>query len=323
MIANRYQPVTQLGAFTTNSRNVINANFASLQDVDVWVRPQRGNNNGNGSVVNALGSWDNPYATMSGVSSRIEPGIVIGLEGVLKEEYSMPNVADVTIIGAASNQPRQATTSGVANGGGATWMSSSASASTSMLTVNGQATRIQNIFFASGAGVTAAPCVLLTNAGDPPVSACSEHTQILGCKFTGTDDGVGATGQPNFITIDGCTFFNFTGSGDTAISSTVGAGTGTLLGWVVTNNTFYNNVNGIVVPSTCGFYIGNNFVSAGASVTATTLLSLTGGTKNVIYNNKFGLDSNAAGIGTIVAMGTSPSAGPNFYNEQTEYGQPS
>lgn len=323
MTSNTFQAITQAGVFTNQTKNIINANFQSIQQVDVWVRPQYGSDNGNGSVVNALGSWGNPYATMGGVSSRMQPGLVIGLEGVLKEEFSMPNVADITIIGAASNQPRQATTSGVPNGGGATWMSSSATASTPMLTVNGQGTRIQNIFFASGAGVTANPCVLLTNAGDPPVSACSEHTQIIGCKFTGTDDGIKATGNPNFITIDSCTFFNFTGSGDTAISQTTGAGTGTLLGWVISNNMFYNNVHSVVVPMTVGFVIGNTFVSVGASVTATTLLSLTGGTSNVIYNNKFGLDSNAAGIGTIVAMGTSPSAGPNFYNEQTEYGQPS
>lgn len=323
MLNTTFQSITQAGTFTNQTKNIINANFQSIQQVDVWVRPQYGNNNGNGSVVNALGSWANPYATMAGVSSRIQPGIVIGLEGVLKEEFSMPNVADVTFVGAASNQPRQATTGGVANGGGATWTSSSASASTPMLTVNGQGTRIQNIFFASGAGVTANPCVLLTNAGDPPTSACSEHTQILGCKFTGTDDGIKATGLPNFITIDGCTFFNFVGAGDTAIASETGLGTGTLLGWVVTNNTFYNNVNGCVVPGQNGFYIGNTFVLVGASVTATTLLSLTGGTGNTIYNNKFGLDSNAAGVGTIVAMGTTPNAGPNFYNEQTEYGQPS
>lgn len=306
------QTITGGGAFTRQNISDINANFQALQSVDLWVRPQAGNNN------DGNGSYDAAYATMAGVSKFLEPGIVIGVSGVLFEEYSSPRVNNVTIVG-DQWLPRQATTSGVANGGGATWLSPSGGTG-ALLQPNGQGWTVQNLFFNNSA--TAAGCVKLVNAGDPPTSNCSEKFSAFNCIFTGADDGIAATDQPNHILIDGCTFFGFVGSGDTAISSAVGAGTGTLRNWRITNCTFYDNVNGIVVPLTYGYVTDNVFVSVGATVTATTLLSLTGGTGNTIVNNKFGLASDASGIATIVAMGTSPNAGPSFYNDVTEYGQP-
>lgn len=304
--------ITGGGVFSNQNIRDINANFLAVSPKpDIWVRPQYG-------VDSNPGTYEKPKATMAGCASLLRPGIVVGLLGVLKEEYTGPIIGDVTIVG-MGNQPRQATTSGVPNGGGATWLSPTGGTG-HLCTVQGQGWRLQNIFFNNSA--TAAAGVRVLTTGDPPTLADGAHIQILNCIFTGTDDGVLISGGTNFVTIDGCTFFNFTGSGDCGINSTVGAGIGTNLGYKITNNYFYNNVNSIIIPSTTGFYIGNTFVSAGASVTATTLLSLTGGTGNVVMNNKFGLASDAAGIGTIAAYGTSPSAGPNFYNDQTEYGQP-
>lgn len=307
-------PITGGGAFSRQNILDINANFASIQNVDVFVDPQNGNNGDNGL------SSGSPKSSIAGFASILEPGIRIGIRGVLFEEYAGPNVAGVSLIG-LGNVPLQGTTSGAPNGGGATWLSPSGGTGT-LLTVKGQGWRVQNIYFNNSAtGATTSDIQILTT-GDPPLSADGAHILIDGCIFTGANFGVYASGGTNWVNITNSRFFNFTGSGDTAIKTVAGAGVGTLLGWNVVNNTFFNNVHSVVVPSQSGFYIGNNFVSVGASVTATTLLSLTGGTGNTIYNNKFGLDSNAAGIGTIVAMGTTPNAGPNYYNEQAEYGQP-
>ena len=120
--------VTGGGVFSKKNIADINNNFAALTQPNIWVRPQYGNNS------TADGTYAKPYATIGGALSSplCVPGVVIGLLGVTKEEVTGPIVNDITILG-MGNQPRQATTSGIANGGGATWMSSSASASTPLL----------------------------------------------------------------------------------------------------------------------------------------------------------------------------------------------
>ncbi len=311
-----FTPITGGGSFTSQNIKDINANFAAVNAPDLWVRPQYGNN------TTANGTYEKAFSSIGGALSSplLRPGMTIGLLGVTFEEVSGPIVSDITIVGMA-NMPRQATTSGAPNGGGSTWLSPSGGTGT-LLTVRGQGWTVQNIYFNNTATGNTTSCVQVLTQGDPPLAADAAHIQIRGCVFTGANFGIYVSGGTNFVTIDGNKFFNFTGSGDTAIKNVAGAGVGTLLDFTVTNCRFYNNVNGIVIPSQNGLYENNVFVSVGASVTATTLLSLTGGTGNTIFQNKFGLDSNAAGIGTIVAMGTTPNAGPNFYNEQTEYGQP-
>lgn len=303
-------PITGGGVFTRKNIADLNANFAEAQAVDIYVDPQNGLDSNDGSK-------GAPKATVGGCSALMEPGLRIGIRGVLFEEFSSPIVANVSLIG-LGNQPLQGTTSGAPNGGGTTWLSPTGGTGV-LLKLNGQGWRVQNIYFNNSA---AQPDIQIVTAGDPPTAADGAHAQILGCVFTGADAGIQASGGTNFVTIVGNTFFNFTGSGDTAIEQVTGAGIGTLLGWQVTDNVFYNNVNGIILPSTCSFYYRNTFVSAGASVTATTLLSLTSGTKNDIRENYFGLASNASGIATIVAMGTSPTAGPNYYTDASEFGQP-
>lgn len=310
-------PISGGGAFTSQNIKDINSNFNALTQPDIWVRPQYSRGN-----MTADGTYEAPFATVAGAlaSRYCVPGKSIGLLGVTTEEASGPIISDISIIGMA-NRARQATTSGVPNGGGSTWISPSGGTGT-LLTVRGQAWDISNIYFNNSATGATTSAVQILTQGDPPTSADGAHVRILNCMVTGANFGVYVSGGTNFVTIDGSQFFNFTGSGDTAIKYVAGAGVGTLLNFTVNGCNFYNNVHSVVMPSQNGVYTNNTFVSVGASVTATTLLSLTGGTGNTIYNNKFGLDSNAAGIGTIVAMGTTPNAGPNFYNEQTEYGQP-
>lgn len=318
------QQLTGPGVFTQGAINAINANFAAIQGIDLWVRPQYGNNNGNGSSKYPLGSYFNAFASVGGALSSplCVPGTVIGLLGVTFEEVTGPIVNDITIVG-MGNQPRQATTSGVANGGGATWMSSSATASTPLLIVQGQGWRLQNIFFASGAGVTANPCVQLLREGDPPTAADGSHAQILNCVFTGTDDGLQAKGGVAFVTIDGCTFFNFAGSGDTGISNATGLGVGTNYGWTIRNSVFRDNVNSVLIPLINASIYNNNFEVKGSFVTDTTIaLSLTGGARNSVFNNMFNRPTNTSPNATLFVGGTNDVWSNNYGSDAIFFGVP-
>lgn len=270
--------ITGGGVFTRQNIADINANFDALQAVDVWVRPQAGNNN------TADGSYDKPYATMAGIAHLLVPGLVVGLSGVLKEEFTTPlGVNNVTIIGDQFT-PRQATTSGVANGGGATWLSPTSGTGT-LLKVRGQGWTVANVYFNNSATAAACVQVLTDGAGDPPVDASGEHFLLKNCILTGTDDGFNANGGTNFVTIDGCTFFGFSGSGDIAISTTAGAGVQTLLGWKILNSTFRSNASHIVAALSHGQILNNTFDTASA-----TVISLVGGVApNFVVGNRFNI----------------------------------
>jgi len=290
------------GAFTRQNIQTINSNFSALTEPDVWVRPQVATGNtGNGNPNNyPLGSYQNPYATMAGLSAILVPGMVIGLEGVLLEEYSSPRVNDVTIRGMAG-LPRQATTSGTPNGGGATWLSPSGGTG-ALLQPNGQGWTIENIFFNNSA--TAAGCIKLVNAGDPPTSNCSEKTTVRNCILTGTDDGIAATDLPNNVLIEGCTFFGFSGAGDLAISSATGAGTGTLNNWVIRNCIFNGNANHITAPFTSSEITGCKFSYIYGSVTSTTQVLLSGGSNNSVHDNAFDIPASTNLISGMFSGGT-------------------
>ena len=86
--------VTGGGVFTRQNIQTINDNFATLAQPDVWVRPQYGND------ATADGTYGKPYATMAGLARILRHGLVIGLEGVLREEYTTPlGVNNVTLVG--------------------------------------------------------------------------------------------------------------------------------------------------------------------------------------------------------------------------------
>lgn len=270
--------ITGGGVFSAKNISDINNNFATIQDVDVWVRPQYGNNN------TATGSWDKPYATMAGVSSLLEPGLVIGLDGVLFEEFTCPlGVNNVTIIG-NQNTPRQATTSGVANGGGATWLSPSGGTG-ALIKIRAQGWTLKNIYFNNSA--TANPCIyiLTDGAGDPPTDADGSHLLVDNCILTGADDGVFVSGGTNYCRFYNSHFFGFSGAGDLAFNYTGGAGIGTLLGWEIINCKFYNNAGNITVPFS-HLRMQYCMVENGSA----SNINLTGGTApNFVINNYFNI----------------------------------
>lgn len=272
--------ITGGGSFTKANIADLNNNFAALQTVDLWVRPQYG-------VNTNTGTYDSPLASMAGASKYLKPGLVVGIEGVLFEEFTAPlGVNNVTLLGFQS-VPRQATTSGVANGGGATWLSPSGGTSW-LLRLRAQGWTVANIYFNNSA--TAAPCIsiLTDGAGDPPVDSDGAHTLIYNCILTGADDGINVNGGTNFVRIVNSTLFNFSGAGDIAISSTVGAGVGTLLDWRITGCRFFNNASNIIAGFSHALIQGNTFEAASG-----TQINLTGGTApNYVLGNAF--DINAA-----------------------------
>lgn len=288
-------PISGGGVFSRKNITDINANFTALVNPDLWVRPQ----NTNPSAA-ADGTYDRPFASFTAAGPSMRPGMVVGLLGVTLEEFSSPKVNDITIIG-MGNLPRQATTSGVANGGGSTWLSPSGGTG-ALLQPNGQGWLIQNIFFNNSA--TAAGCIKLVNAGDPPTSNCSEKTTIRGCILTGTDDGIAATDLPNNVLIDSCTFFGFSGSGDLAISSATGAGIGTLQNWVIKNCTFNGNANHITAPFQSSEITGCKFSYIYGGTTSTTQVKLAGGADNSVHDNAFDIPASTNLISAMFSGGT-------------------
>lgn len=294
--------ISQQGALDAGVVAQLNANFQAVQPrPDYWVRPQA-----SGQVQD--GSYAKPFGSMALARPVMTAGVVIGLEGVLFEEFVFPlGVNDITIVGARSNRPRQATTSNVPNGGGATWMTpvaGAATTSTPLVTVRGQATSFQNIYFSSSA--TAAPCVqlLMNGGGDPPADASAEHASFYNCIFTGADDGISASGGPNFCVIDGCTFLNFSGSGDIAISSVTGAGVHSLQGWVIKNCEFQGNARHIQAGLTGASIHDNHFSYIFGGTTTSIFYDATGGQDNAVWRNAFDVNSGNAGIAAMFVLGT-------------------
>lgn len=291
------------GAFTARNIADINSNFSALAGVDYWVRPQA-------AVPDADGTYDKAFASMTALGSRVVSGVRIGFEGVLKEEYSGPIVNDVSIIGARSNAPRQATTSGVANGGGATWLSPSGGTG-SLLTVNGQSWDIANIYFNNSATGATTAGVKLVGGGDPPLTADAGGTTIRDCTFTGEANGIYIDGGPGFLRILGNTFFFFDSSGDCAILAGGSGGTG--YGTRVIGNFFESNLTHIKALSTAyAWVVAENHMSyVSGGVTTGVFLDFTGGNQNSIYDNTFDVDSGNGGIATMFVLGTDPRASAN------------
>lgn len=271
------QSITGGGVFTAGNIAALNSNFSALSGVDYWVRPQAG-------VSNADGTYDKPYASLAALGSKIVTGVTIGLEGVLFEEYtSVKGVNDVTIVGAYAT-PRQATTGGVANGGGATWLSPSGGTG-ALLKVQGQGWTVANLYFNNSA--TANPCIyLLTDgAGDPPTDADAAHFLAYNCILTGADDGVFVSGGTNWIAFERCFFFGFSGAGDCAVNYTAGAGVGTLTGWRFESCRFTGNATNIALPLSKARIL-NCDIDSGSAVT----INLTGGTaSNHVVGNRFNI----------------------------------
>lgn len=289
------------GAFTPQTLAAILPETTPVQTVQptLYVNSYTGSNSNPGT------SQDAPLATITQALAMAQNGAIISIFGVFKEHCTTRlGLQDVTIVGLA-NTPRQATTSGVANGGGATWLSASGG-TTALLTVQGQGFTVRNIFFNNSA--TAAPCIDLVTVGDPPAEADAAHFLADGCIFTGSDNGLDATDGTNFVRLMNCTFFGFSGSGDIAINAT--GGVGTLLDWRIVGCKFFNNAANITAALSHGTIQYCVFENGTASN-----INLTNGTApNTVTNNTF----NIAAADFDPAGGTTGVTGDVWSNTLTD-----
>jgi hypothetical protein len=277
-----------------------------------FIDPQNGSDSNNGT------SWGDAFASPDPLDDLLDHGDIIYFRGVYKGNWNAPYKNDVTLIGVA-NTPRQATDSGVANGAGATWLSLDSAAASPLLQINKQAWKVVNIFFNNAS--TSKPCILLMRDAETP-EADASHAVIAGCKFTGTDDGVKQSGGVSFVRLLGNTFFNFTGSGDIAISSETGAGVGTGLEWEIAYNVFHDNVHNIIVPLNCGRIHHNWFVKVGHAVTSTSIINLTSAGHVTVDHNIMGHAAVEAPNDTLYVDGTACLWIANECSDAVRYGKP-
>lgn len=312
-----YQTVVGTGAFDAQAASVINNNFQNVPNgFDLWVRPQ--NVSGNGQT----GTYTQPFQSFAAAGGALRAGMTIGFQGVTKENWSVPVINDITIIGVA-NQPRQATDDGVANGGGATWLNPSTVASP-LVDLAGntsnaptQAWRFVNIFFNNAGDAACVRLQRLITGSD------SSHASFYGCSFTGADSGI-QTGEIIFLTVIGCRFFDFVGAGDCGIEASIAGGIANppYLGWVIRNNVFTNNVDHIIGALRNATVTGNNFQIIGRTITTTIALSLTGGANNSVYENMFNRPLNTSPNATLYVGGTNDIWSQNYGSDGVFYGVP-
>lgn len=305
-------PLTQItggGSFTRTNINQINSNFAAVTSPDLWVRPQNGND------ANP-GTYESPLATFAGTNKYLKPGMVVGLLGTAFECWAPPAVNDITIVGMA-NQPRQATSSGIPNGGGSTWLNATHTGTptasplvkvggTTAETGTSQAWKFVNIYFNNNATGATTSCVELMrgDGSGVDVGRDASHASFLGCKMTGANFGIRDSGGCSFVRIDDCEFFNFAGSGDTAIKEGTDTDVALPLQWVILNSRFWNNANHLTAPLSSAVIQGNSFGYIGSSVTTTTQMVLTSGKNNSIHANYFEIPLTTNLISGMFALGT-------------------
>jgi len=187
-------------------------------------------------------------------SGLIRSRDVIVLGGVLREQCVAPlEVYDVTIIGAA-NLPRQATSGGVATGGGASWLppASGAVATTPLLELRAAGWLISNIEFTPH---TSSAAVRLTRSATVDTTDAS-HAQFEDCQFAAngatTPIGIEDNGGCGFVGITNCRFDSLT----TAIKG-LNTAAAVPLRWRVRNNLFWRNTNAIGMSASQGLFQGN------------------------------------------------------------------
>lgn len=213
----------------------------------------------NGSVSNDGLSWENAMTSFSLLDDILDDGDTILFRGVFFGNWTAPIKNDVTLLG-VMNTPRQATDSGVPNGGGATWLSVAGGAvAAPLLTITSQGWRVENIYFNNADTTDNSSCIKLLNNNTTDAG----HAAIVGCKFTGEEHGIVSSGGVSFVQIIGCEFQNFDTTGDTAIKPMTGGGYGTDSFWLIKDNYFHNNVNHISAAATGALWsariIGNQF----------------------------------------------------------------
>jgi len=212
---------------------------------------------------------------------------IIILGGVLREQAVAPDdVYDVTILGAA-NMPRQATSGGVATGGGACWLppASGAVATTPLLEIRSQGWAIENVEFTPH---TSSAAIRLTRSASVDTIDAS-HFRATNCLFAangGTSQiGIEDNGGSGFALIEDCRFQGLTGTALLGLNTAAAVPRE----WRVLRNKFNGNTNAIAMSLTESL-IGYNTIRQTANDTnnKVNLVAVAGqGSLNQVLRNLF------------------------------------
>jgi len=292
------------GAFTSQDQATINQSFTQI-NADFYVDGNYGFDGNPGTSAGLAFRSPGPLnlaLTNYRRNNNTSKPLVVAVSGVINYEWNTPIVSDVALIG-CGNQPRQATSSGVPNGGGATWLSPT-SGTGSLLAINGQSWKVENIYFNNSATGATTGCIRLNGGGDPPLTADAGGTQIYGCRFTGEANGLYINGGPGFLDIAGNTFMFFDSTADCAILAGGSGGTG--YGTVVRGNFFESNLTHLKALATAySWKVFDNHMSyISGGVTTGVFIDFTGGNQNSVYRNVFDVDSGNGGIAAMFVRGT-------------------
>lgn len=276
-----------------------------------------------GSDSNTGRSPSSPFLTMARAFEFVGSYDTIVLDGVIREQIVAPaEVYNVTIIGGNNLTPRQATSGGVATGGGASWLppSSGAVATTPLLEIYSAGWTIINVQFSPH---TASACVRLTRSALVDATDGS-HAKFINCYFSGggtTPIGIEDNGGCGFVVISECRFQNLT-------SAIKGLNTAAAipLSWLIENCRFQQNTNDITMSLSYGIIQRNHFMTAGSGVTnkviSTTFVSVQGGNTHVFLNMFSNTEAQIAPANGFT--GAASDTWMNYVNDQAAlaFGQP-
>lgn len=257
------------------------------------------------------------FLTFADLAPHLQSRDAIFISGVLREQAIAPlGVFDVAVIGAA-NRPRQATSGGVATGGGATWLAPlSPVAATPLIELREQGWSFENIDFVPPTDDAAIKLHREETATYPDAS----HLTVRGCRFTDGFIGIEDFGGASDVLIEDCSFESLAGAGGGALVVT-NQGISIPNRYVFRNNRILPCVNGIVGAFVDSVFRDNTI----AKSTTTTINLATGNTglRNFIVFNFFNIAAvDFDPVGGVV--GNATDMWLNYLDGQAalEFGQP-
>lgn len=262
------------------------------------------------------------FLTFAELSPFLHDNDVVVVNGVLREQVVAPAVFNITVIGGNDFTPRQATSSGTATGGGASWLppASGATATTPLIEVVRAGWTFVNMQFSPH---TASACVRLTRSAVTDIIDAS-HARFVNCYFSGggtTPIGIEDNGGCGFVQVNGCRFQNLT-SGIKGLNTAAAVP----ISWMIEDCRFQQNTNDITMSLSYAIIQRNRFMTAGSGATnkviSTTFVAVQGGNNHILLNQFTNTEAQLAPASGYT--GAASDTWMNYVNDQAAlaFGQP-
>lgn len=273
--------VIQTGAFTQQSANIINGNFAQIAGIygpgkNWFVNPTNGSNQADGN------SWDAALSSMAEAFSRLGDLDKIFFVGQIKEELVAPDVGGVTIVGAAT-RPRYGYENSSLFDLGAAWRPpASPTAATPLLEIRNQGWQLINILWDCPVDAAAVRLNSYNAAG----TYSAGNSLIQGCQFSDGYNGIEDAGGMGNVLIQGNRFLRLTNA---ALECTSTSGAVPLQNQIL-NNQVIDCDGGFLASQSSSIISGNVFALgyvglAFANGKINTVYNAAQGQKNTVINN--------------------------------------